>query len=169
MGTPNRFLKKFVALALAVSTWIGGIGGVILISMMLITVFDVMLRSIGRPMSGTYDLVALGGALIIGFSIPYTTMKKGHIVVDVLTQGLSERGQKMLNICTRLISLGICFMIGWHLIKLGVDYYNKHEGSQTLQLSFYPIAYGLAVGFFIQCLANIAEIFEAVLGAKKNE
>ncbi len=168
MGTKSKFLKKFVALALAVSTWIGGIGGVILVSMMLITVFDVLLRSIGRPMSGTYDLVALGGALIIGFSIPYTTMKKGHIIVDVLTQGLSERGQKVLNICTRLISLGVCFLIGWHLIKLGVDYYNKHEGSQTLQLSFYPIAYGLAVGFFVQCLANIAEIFEAVLGAKKN-
>ncbi|HUL21210.1 MAG TPA: TRAP transporter small permease [Thermodesulfobacteriota bacterium] len=169
MGTKSKFLKKFVALALAVSKWIGGIGGVILVSMMLITVFDVMLRSIGRPMSGTYDLVALGGALIIGFSIPYTTLKKGHIIVDVLTQSLSERGQKVLNICTRLISLGVCFLIGWHLIKLGVDYYNKHEGSQTLQLSFYPIAYGLAVGFFVQCLANIAEIFEAVLGAKKNE
>jgi hypothetical protein len=59
-------------------------------------------------------------------------------------------------------------MIGWHLIKLGVDYYNRHEGSQTLQLSFYPIAYGLAVGFFVQCLANIAEIFETVLGAKND-
>jgi len=168
MGTKSKFLKKFVALALAVSKWIGGIGGVILVSMMLITVFDVMLRSIGRPMSGTYDLVALGGALIIGFSIPYTTLKKGHIIVDVLTQSLSERGQKVLNICTRLISLGVCFLIGWHLIKLGVDYYNKHEGSQTLQLSFYPIAYGLAVGFFVQCLANIAEIFETVLGAKND-
>ena len=94
MRIKRRFMRKFVALALAVSTWMGGIGGVILVSMMLITVFDVMLRCIGRPMSGTYDLVALGGALIIGFSVPYTTMKKGHIIVDVLTQGLSERGQK---------------------------------------------------------------------------
>lgn len=168
MRIKRRFMRKFVALALAVSTWMGGIGGIILVSMMLITVFDVMLRCIGRPMSGTYDLVALGGALIIGFSVPYTTMKKGHIIVDVLTQGLSERGQNLLNICTRLISLGVCFMIAWHLMKLGVDYYHKHEGSQTLQLSFYPIAYGLAVGFFVQCLANIAEIFQAVSGAKND-
>ena len=159
-------MRKFVALALAASTWMGGIGGVILVSMMLITVFDVMLRCIGRPMSGTYDLVALGGALVIGFSVPYATMKKGHIVVDVLVQRLSQRGQNVLAICTRLIVLGVCFMIGWHLVKLGLDYYDKHEGSQTLQLSFYPVAYGLAVGFFMQCLANIAEIFQAVLGGK---
>jgi len=159
-------MRKFVALALAVSTWMGGIGGVILVSMMLITVFDVMLRCIGRPVSGTYDVVALGGALVIGLSVPYATMKKGHIVVDVLVQRLSPRTQNVFVIGTRLVALGICFMIGWHLVKLGLDYYDNHEGSQTLQLSFYPIAYGLAAGFFVQCLANIAEIFQVVLGGK---
>ena len=159
-------MRKLVSLVLVVSTWMGGAGGTILVSMMLLSVFDVIIRCMGRPMSGTYDLVALGGALVIGFSVPYTTMKKGHIMVDVLTERLSERWQKVLNICTRLISLGVCFMICWHLIKLGADYYNKHEGSQTLQLSFYPIAYGLAVGFFVQCLANIAEIVREIVGGK---
>jgi TRAP-type C4-dicarboxylate transport system permease small subunit len=159
-------MRKFVALVLLASTWMGGFGGVILVSMMLITVLDVALRCIGRPMSGTYDLVALGGALVIGFSVPYTTMKKGHIVVDVLVQRLSPRGQNLLALCTRLIVLCVCFGIGWHLVRLGIDYYDKHEGSQTLQLAFYPIAYGLAAGFFMQCLANIAEIFQILLGGR---
>ncbi|HUJ90984.1 MAG TPA: TRAP transporter small permease [Syntrophorhabdales bacterium] len=161
-------MKKFVAFTLTVSTWMGGIGGVILVSLMLITVFDVMLRCVGRPMSGNYDLVALGGALVIGFSVPYATMKKGHIVVDVLIQSLSEKGRNVLSVCTRLISLGVCFMIGWHLIRLGLDYYDKHEGSQTLQLPFYPIVFGLAVGFFVQCLANIAEICQLFSGGKND-
>ena len=159
-------MRKFVAFTLTVSTWMGGIGGVILVSLMLVTVLDVILRCIGRPMSGNYDLVALGGALVIGFSVPYTTMKKGHIIVDVLIQSLSERKRAVFNVCTRLICLGVCLMIGWHLIRLGLDYYHKHEGSQTLQLSFYPIAFGLAVAFFVQCLANIAEIVQVFLGGK---
>ena len=159
-------MRKFVSMTLRVSTWMGGAGGVILVSLMLITVFDVLLRCVGRPISGVYDIVALGGALVIGLSVPYTTMKKGHILVDVLFQSLSAKGQKVLSICTRLICLGVCFMIGWHLIRLGLDYYDKHEGSQTLQLSFYPIVFGLALGFFVQCLANIAEIFQAFLGGK---
>ncbi len=159
-------MRKFVAFILAVSTWMGGAGGAILVSLMLLTVFDVSLRAIGRPMSGNYDIVALGGALVIGFSIPYTTMKKGHIIVDVLIQSLSERGRTILNVCTRVICLGVCLMIGWHLIRLGLDYYHKHEGSQTLQLSFYPIAFGLAVAFLVQCLANIAEIAQVFLRGK---
>ncbi len=161
-------MRKFVSLTLVVSTWMCGAGGIILVSMMLLSVFDVIIRCMGRPMSGTYDLVALGGALVIGFSVPYTTMKKGHIMVDVLTEKLSQRWQKALNICTRLVSLVVCSMICWYLIKLGLDFYNKHEGSQTLQLSFYPIAYGLAVGFFTQCLANIAEIVREIAGEKND-
>jgi len=159
-------MRKFVTFIFAISTWMGGAGGVILVSLMLITVFDVSLRAIGRPMSGNYDIVALGGALVIGFSVPYATMKKGHIFVDVLIQTLSARGQKMLSICTRLICVAVCFMISWHLVKLGLDYYAKHEGSQTLQLSFYPVVFGLAVGFFVQCLANIAQIFQLISGDK---
>ncbi len=161
-------MRKLVSFVLTVSTWMGGAGGAILVSMMLLSVFDVVIRCMGRPMSGTYDLIALGGALVIGFSVPYTTMKKGHIMVDVLTERLSKSRQKVLSICTRLISLGVCSMICWHLIKLGLDFYNKHEGSQTLQLSFYPIAYGLAVGFFTQCLANIAEIVREIAGEKND-
>jgi TRAP-type C4-dicarboxylate transport system permease small subunit len=159
-------MRRFIAFTSNLSTWMGGIGGVILVSMMLVTVFDVALRCIGKPMSGTYDLVALGGALVIGFSVPYATLRKGHVVVDVLTDRLSPEGKKACAIGTRIIVFGLCFMIGWHLINLGTDFYHKHEGSQTLELSFYPIAYGLAIGFFVQCLANIAEIFQLILGGK---
>ena len=159
-------MRRFIAFASKLSTWMAGAGGIILVSMMLVTVFDVTVRCFGRPISGTYDLVALGGALVIGFSIPYATMKKGHIMVDVLIQRLSPKNQRIVNFVTRLMALAICLTIGWHLIKVGLDFYHKHEGSQTLQLSFYPIAYGLAGGFFVQCLANIAEIFKLVLGGK---
>jgi TRAP-type C4-dicarboxylate transport system permease small subunit len=161
-------MKRFIAFASALSTWMAGAGGIILVSVMLVTVLDVTSRCFGRPISGTYDVVALGGALVIGFSIPYTTMKKGHIMVDVLTQRLGPTSRNILNVVTRLMALAICLAIGWHLMKVGLDFYHKHEGSQTLQLSYYPIAYGLAGGFFVQCLANIAEIFTLVLG-EKNE
>jgi TRAP-type C4-dicarboxylate transport system permease small subunit len=157
-------MRKFIAFTSKLSTWMGGIGGVILVAMMLVTVFDVALRCIGKPMSGTYDLVALGGALVIGFSVPYATVKKGHIFVDVLTDRMSLRGKKVCALCTRVIVFCLCLMIGWHLVNLGIDFYHKHEGSQTLELSFYPIAYGLAVGFFVQCLASVAEIFNLILG-----
>ncbi len=49
---------------------------------MLLTVADVVLRLLGRPIVGTYELVALGGAVAIGLSLPLTSWVRGHIYVD---------------------------------------------------------------------------------------
>jgi hypothetical protein len=38
--------------------------------MMFLTVADVLMRAGGRPILGTYEMVALSLALVIGFSIP---------------------------------------------------------------------------------------------------
>ena len=36
----------------------------------LLTLVDVILRGFKRPIVGTYELVALAGAVVIGFSLP---------------------------------------------------------------------------------------------------
>jgi TRAP-type C4-dicarboxylate transport system permease small subunit len=53
--------------------------------MMFLTVADVILRSLRRPIVGTYELVAFSGAVVIGFSIPLTSWMRGHVWVDIIT------------------------------------------------------------------------------------
>jgi uncharacterized membrane protein len=55
------------------------IAGIGLTFMILITVADVILRSFRRPILGTYELVAFSGAVVIGFSIPFTSWLKGYV------------------------------------------------------------------------------------------
>jgi len=50
--------------------------GVVLTFMMLLTVADVILRYLGRPIAGSYELVSLCGAVVVGFAIPYTDIGK---------------------------------------------------------------------------------------------
>ena len=61
------------------------VGGVVLSLMMLITVTDVILRFVGKPITGTYELVFLGGAVVIGCAIPRTSWEGGHVNVDFVT------------------------------------------------------------------------------------
>ena len=49
------------------------VAGVFLVFMMLLTTFDVILRAFGRPIIGTYEMVALSGGIVIGFSVPITS------------------------------------------------------------------------------------------------
>jgi TRAP-type C4-dicarboxylate transport system permease small subunit len=130
---------------------------------MSLTMADVILRSFKRPIVGTYELVAFSGALAIGFSIPFTSWVRGHIYVDILVLRLSQTARMIFHLATRFLGMGLFFVIGWNLIKMGLDLYKSGEVSPTLQMPFYPIVYGIGISCLIQCLvlfADVLKIFE---------
>jgi TRAP-type C4-dicarboxylate transport system permease small subunit len=128
------------------------IAGITLTFMMSITVADVILRSFRRPIVGTYELVAFSGAVVIGFSLPFTSWVRGHIYVDFIISRFSKKIRNAFNIVTRCMVIWLFLMIGWNLIKFGMDLQKSGEVSLTLQMPFYPVAYGIGICCFIQCL-----------------
>jgi TRAP-type C4-dicarboxylate transport system permease small subunit len=140
------------------------IAGVALTFMMSLTVADVVLRYFKRPIVGTYELVALSGAVVIGFSIPFTSWERGHIYVDFLIQRLPRAIRKAFQIVTRLLGMGLFLLIGWNLIQMGMDLQRSGEVSLTLQLPFYPVAYGIGACCFVQCLVLLADILKVWRG-----
>ena len=139
------------------------LGGVFLTLLMLITVTDVFLRSSGRPIVGSYELVAFLGALVLGFSMPLTSWGRGHIYVDFLVLKLPPSARRAFHLFTRCLGMGLFFMIGWNLIKMGTDLHRSGEVSLTLQMPFYPVVYAVGICCFIQCLVlsgDVVKIFE---------
>lgn len=141
------------------------IAGCSLAFMMFLTVSDVILRAFRRPIVGTYELVAFSGAIVIGFSLPYTSWLRGHIFVDFLLLKLPSKLRSALNVITRCMGMGLFFIIGWNLFKMGMDLSKTGEVSLTLQLPFYPLAFGLSFCCFVQCLVLLSDIVK-VLGGR---
>jgi TRAP-type C4-dicarboxylate transport system permease small subunit len=148
-------ILKFV---LRISKSVNVVAEVTLTLMMLLTVADVILRSFNRPIVGTYELVAFSGAIVIGFSVPLTSWMKGHVSVDLVTSRFSRTGQALFNIGTRCVAIGLFVLIGWNLIQYGADLRNAKEVSMTLEIPFYPVAYGLGFCCAIQCLVLLCDI-----------
>ena len=147
------------------SRYINFISGVSLTFIMLLTVADIILRSLRRPIVGAFEIVAFSGAVVVGFSIPLTTWVKGHVNTDFLIMRFSDKTRNVFNIVTRCMAIGIFFLIGLELIKHGMDLRKAGEVSPTLTLPFYPIAYALGCCCFIQCLVLLCDIFK-VFGGK---
>jgi TRAP-type C4-dicarboxylate transport system permease small subunit len=137
---------------------LNAVAGVSLVCLMLLTVSDVILRTFRRPIVGTYELVGFFGALVIGFAIPLTSWHRGHIYVDFFYQKFSKPVQRAFNTATRCLVIGLFFLAGWNLIKVGYDYFKSGEVSPTLQLPFYPIAYGLGICCFVECVVLACDI-----------
>jgi TRAP-type C4-dicarboxylate transport system permease small subunit len=146
------------------SRFINIIAGLAITFIMFLTVLDVILRSFRRPIVGTYELVAFSGAVVVGFAIPLTSWMRGHIYVDFFTGKLPRTARSICNLFTRCLGIGLFFLIGWNLIKVGLDLHQSGEVSLTLQLPFYPVAYGVAVSCFVQCLVLLTDMVKIFRG-----
>jgi TRAP-type C4-dicarboxylate transport system permease small subunit len=148
-----------------ISNLLNIIAGISLTFLMLLTVLDVILRSFRIPIVGTYELVMFAGAVVIGFALPFTSWVRGHIFVDFFILRFSQRGRDVFNIATRGLVAILFFLIGWNLIKYGIDLQKSGEVSLTLQMPFYPVAYGIGICCFIQCLVMFCDILK-IFGGK---
>ena len=157
-------MQRFQELVSKLSRFLAVIAGATLVFVMLLTVLDVILRYFGYPIIGVYDLVALGGAIVVGFTMPLAAEKRIHVYMEMAFQGHSRTVKQILNLLTRLIVFGISFVVAWNLIRLGIDFRRTGEVSLTIRIIYYPIAIGLGACFFIQMLVLVVQIFQVFSG-----
>ena len=157
-------MKRMLDNVFRLSKFMNIIAGVMLTLMMLLTVSDVVLRYLGRPIRGTYELVALAGAVAIGFAIPITSWMKGHIYVDFLVNTFPGRARIFILITTKLVGVFFFLIAGIYLFANGLSMRESGEVSPTLQLPFYPVAMGLGVCCFMECLVLFTDILKIAGG-----
>jgi TRAP-type C4-dicarboxylate transport system permease small subunit len=153
-------MEGFMNKIRGISRFLNGIAGVSLSFLMCLTIADVILRIFKRPIVGTYELVAFSGAVVIGFSLPFTSWLRGHVYVDFLILKFSKKTRNIFNIITRFLVIWLFLMFGWNLIAYGMDLRKSGEVSLTLRIPFYPVAYGIGICCFFQCLVFLCDILK---------
>lgn len=154
-------MRAFVTTFVKLSSWMNALGGIVLLLMMMLTVVDVFLRLFGKPLVGTYELVAIASAIVIGFAIPQTSLDKGHINVDFVVEKFPGNFKRVVFVFTRLMGIAIFALISWNLFLKANHLYRAGDVSLTLQIPYYPAAYGLAFAFLIECFVLMADIIAA--------
>ena len=75
---------------------------------------------------------------------------RGHIYVDSFVARLPARAPRDLRTSsTRLLVLGLFLLIGWNLLKYGLDLRAAGEVTPTLRVPFYPVVIGVGVSCFV--------------------
>jgi TRAP-type C4-dicarboxylate transport system permease small subunit len=156
-GVMERVLGTFLRICRAV---LNVIGSAALTFMMFLTVTDVIMRAFGRPLVGTYEIVGLLLALVIGFGIPRVSMDRGHVYMEVLLDKLSKRNKDIMNTFTRVLCLFLFVLIAYNLFSVGNEFRMSGEVSPTIKLPFFPVAYAVGVCCFIECLVFIFDIIK---------
>ena len=162
-------MQKFRSTILTISNITNGTGGVMLVLMMLLTVVDVILRYLGTPITGTFELMSFAGALVAGLAIAQTSLDGAHVNVDLLTEMLHSQQRDVVLVFTKLIGTGIFALLAWALFLKGTDLYKMKEVSQTLHAPYYPVAYGLSFCSLVECFVLISDIVKTILAGAEHE
>ena len=80
-----------------------GVAGAGLVTMMVITCVDVVLRKLGHPLPGAYDLVKMAAGVTIACALPCTTAVKGHVAVEYFFHRLGRRGRVVADTLIRVL------------------------------------------------------------------
>lgn len=151
MGTFVRGIER-------ISNIMYSIAGVVLSFMMLLTVSDVILRYLGRPIPGTYEIVGLSGGVVIGLAIPYTSLVRGHVFVEFLIDRFEKGRKEVVLIFTKILILLLFAGFAVNLFRTGMDMAKVGEVTQILRLPIHPVLYAVGICCFIEILVMICDI-----------
>lgn len=133
------------------------VGAVSLVGIMLLVVANIITRLCGSAIMGTFELINFMIVVTVAFALGYTALKKGHIVVEIVTSRFSPRVQAILEILTSIIGLGFWAVIAWATVMLMVES-GFEEQTELLELSYLPFRSIFVLGlmlFFSVLLVNL--------------
>src|SRR5512138_2923693 len=114
-------MRQFSAVVKKVDTALYVMAGAILVGMVLLTLCDVILRNFGHPITGSMEIIMYGGAMVFGFSIPYATLLKAQVQVDLIVEKLKPKAQKTITVITRILGVCLFLFIAYNFFVYGFD------------------------------------------------
>jgi TRAP-type C4-dicarboxylate transport system permease small subunit len=131
------------------------IAGISIILMILVTVFDVLLRIFNIGITGTYDLVRALGVISVAFALPYVTAVKGHIAIEYFYLKCGKIGRILLDTLFRVSSLIIFGILAYQTFLHGLSLLRTGELFSTLHMPVFWIPFTISFNCLLMMVVFI--------------
>lgn len=135
--------------------------GIALLSMLLFTVADVALRSLGRPLAGSYEVIGWLSAAAMTLVLGAVQQHRGHVAVDLLTSRFPPGLRATLDVLNSLVTLLLFGTVAWVVARYGRVLQETGSLSETLRVVVYPWVYVVAAGSLGLALALLVDLLRA--------
>jgi TRAP-type C4-dicarboxylate transport system permease small subunit len=157
-------MKRFMTSIVTLDKGLFVVAGGVLASMIVLTLFDVILRNFGHPITGSMEFIQYGGSIVFGFSIPYGTCLGAQIIVDIVTEKLSPQRKRTVEIITRCMGVLLFLFIAYNFFLYAVDVRRTGERTAGFKIPYYPFGFALSLAFVMQSLTVFCDLIKKVRG-----
>jgi TRAP-type C4-dicarboxylate transport system permease small subunit len=139
--------------------WVSGIALAIMMGLVFI---NVVLRTVWRPILGTYDFTALLASITVSFALAHCAAQKGHVAITLFVERLPKRIQGVCGVLVGVLGASLFMVMCWECIKYGIRMDRVGEVTMTTHTPFYPFVYGMAFGFLVLALVSLVEFLTSL-------
>ena len=154
---------KFVKFNTQMSRWCQWLSITAMLLVVAITCIDVVGAKVFRwRLLGAIDIVMLAQLVTIAFAAGITLINNRHISVEFFIKLLPQRVQHIIDTVVLLLLLAFFSIIIWHVTVLGHSFQASGEYSATIQIPYYPFAYGIALACVPVWLILLAQFIKTL-------
>ena len=145
------------------------VSGALLVTLVVLSGCNVACRLAGHPLSASYELSGLFGALIAALALADTQRKRGHVELDLFTRLYSARARHWIGAFNVFAGAALVLLLGCQLANRAGALLRAGEVSETLKLPYPWLMYGAAFGLFLLGASFLTDFVLLVCGhADKN-
>ena len=150
-----------------------GASGVLLNVVILLIMANVVLRLVGLPIAGLYEIMAALSVMVLGLSLGDSQREKQHVAIDILTEKFSTRVQNGLSVLTTVLTIIVFSIITLAIIRYTSFQVAAGTASDLLSLPTWPSLAALIVGMVLLLLALLVDLWRRssslLTGVQKEE
>jgi TRAP-type C4-dicarboxylate transport system permease small subunit len=140
------------------------VSGTLLVTLVLLSGVNVACRLAGHPISASYELSGLFGALIAALALADTQRKRGHVELDLFTRSYPARARRWLGAFNVLAGAIVVILLGCQLANRARVLLDAGEVSETLKLPYPWLMYGATFGLFLLAASFLTDFVLMVSG-----
>jgi TRAP-type C4-dicarboxylate transport system permease small subunit len=159
-------LEKISNLLNKWSIWIGGVA---LLLMIGIACANMLLRPLGAPLKGAYELAGFLGALTIALALGYAQITGSHIAVDVLATHYSKKMQRMMKAVSSFLCMIFFVLVSWQTAVFATTIWKRGETSETLRIIYHPFVYLVSICCGLLALVLFIDFLKAFATLKRKK
>jgi len=148
------------------SKWFNWCGAIALAGLTGIACVNMLMRILGSPFKGAYELVGFFGALVVALPLGYAQIHRAHIAVDILGRHYSDRAKRLVNAFNSLVCMAFFVLVAWQSAVYATAIWKRGETSETLRIIYHPFVYAVALCCLLLAFVLLIDFLKSLFPKK---
>jgi len=140
------------------------VSGTLLVALVALSGLNVVCRLAGHPVSASYELSGLFGALLAALALADTQRKRGHVELDLFTRKYPESAKRWIGAFNVFAGALLMIALGCQIANRAATLLRAGEVSETLKFPYPWLMFGTAFGLALLAASFLTDGVLLVFG-----